>query len=172
MGLDRTFTELDAKLKHPPGLSPEEIKQWDAYYEPRNARFREAKPTGQELVRWRYNRYMHDYLGCVKAVDESVGKLLDYLQTEGLADNTIVVLASDQGFYLGEHGWFDKRWIFEESLRTPLLVRCPAYPPWQHFHRTGIAGRLCGNLFGYCWRTCSERNARQQPGTIAGREHP
>ena len=68
---------------------------------------------------------MHDYLGCIKAVDESVGRLLDYLDEEGLADNTIVVYASDQGFYLGEHGWFDKRWIFEESLRTPLLVRWP-----------------------------------------------
>ena len=63
---------------------------------------------------------MHDYLGCIKAVDESVGRLLDYLDDEGLAENTIVVYASDQGFYLGEHGWFDKRWIFEESLRTPL----------------------------------------------------
>ena len=68
---------------------------------------------------------MHDYLGCVKAVDENVGRLLEFLEQEGLADNTIVVCASDQGFYLGEHGWFDKRWIFEESLRTPLLVRWP-----------------------------------------------
>ena len=68
---------------------------------------------------------MHDYLGCVKAVDESVGRLLEYLDDEGLAENTIVVYSSDQGFYLGEHGWFDKRWIFEESLRTPLLVRWP-----------------------------------------------
>ena len=68
---------------------------------------------------------MHDYLGCVKAVDESVGRVLEYLDDEGLAENTIVVYSSDQGFYLGEHGWFDKRWIFEESLRTPLLVRWP-----------------------------------------------
>ncbi len=68
---------------------------------------------------------MHDYLGCVKAIDESVGKLLDTLEEEGLADNTIVVCSSDQGFFLGEHGWFDKRWIFEESLRTPLMVRWP-----------------------------------------------
>src|SRR5262249_41452253 len=74
---------------------------------------------------WKYNRYMHDYLGCVKAVDESVGRLLKFLDDEGLADDTIVVYASDQGFYLGEHGWFDKRWIFEGSLRTPLLVRWP-----------------------------------------------
>jgi arylsulfatase A-like enzyme len=68
---------------------------------------------------------MHDYLGCVKAVDDSVGRLLAYLDESGLAENTLVVYASDQGFYLGEHGWFDKRWIFEESLRTPLLVRWP-----------------------------------------------
>ncbi len=68
---------------------------------------------------------MHDYLGCVKPVDESVGKLLKYLDDEHLVDNTVVVYSSDQGFYLGEHGWFDKRWIFEESLRAPLLVRWP-----------------------------------------------
>jgi arylsulfatase A-like enzyme len=80
-------------------------------------------------VRWKYNRYLHDYLGCVKAVDEGVGKLLDFLDAEGLTENTIVVYASDQGFYLGEHGWFDKRWIFEESLRTPLLVRWPGVTP-------------------------------------------
>ena len=80
---------------------------------------------GKDLVRWKYQRYLHDYLGCIKSVDESVGRLLKYLDDEGLADNTIVVYSSDQGFYLGEHGWFDKRWIFEESLRTPLLVRWP-----------------------------------------------
>jgi arylsulfatase A-like enzyme len=68
---------------------------------------------------------MHDYLACIKSVDESVGKILKYLDDNGLADNTIVIYSSDQGFYLGEHGWFDKRWIFEESLRTPLLVRWP-----------------------------------------------
>jgi arylsulfatase A-like enzyme len=68
---------------------------------------------------------MHDYLGCVKAVDENVSKLLQFLDQEGLAENTIVVFSSDQGFYLGEHGWFDKRWIFEESVKTPLLVRWP-----------------------------------------------
>jgi arylsulfatase A-like enzyme len=68
---------------------------------------------------------MHDYLGCIKAVDESVGRLLEFLNEQQLADNTIVVYASDQGFYLGEHGWFDKRWIFEESLRTPCVVRWP-----------------------------------------------
>ncbi len=125
MGLDRTFTELDAKFKIPPGLRGEDLEAWNKYYTPRNEAFHEQKLEGRDLVRWRYNRYMHDYLGCVKAIDESVGKLLDTLEEEGLADNTIVVCSSDQGFFLGEHGWFDKRWIFEESLRTPLMVRWP-----------------------------------------------
>ena len=125
MGIETTFTDLDAKLKTPGGMTPEQLKEWNAYYEPRNEAYRKAVPTGKDLVRWRYNRYMHDYLGCVKAVDESVGKLLNYLDKEGLAENTIVVCTSDQGFYLGEHGWFDKRWIFEESIRSPMLVRWP-----------------------------------------------
>ncbi|MEY3607291.1 MAG: Arylsulfatase [Verrucomicrobiota bacterium] len=125
MSLEKTFTDRDAKFDPPPNLTPEQRKAWDAYYEPRNARFRAANLQGKDLVRWRYQRYMHDYTGTVRAVDESVGRLLDYLEKEGLAENTIVVYSSDQGFFLGEHGWFDKRWIFEESLRTPLLVRWP-----------------------------------------------
>ncbi len=125
MTLANTFTDRDAKLISPPRLTPEQRKVWDAYYEPRNAKYRSANPQGEELVRWRYQRYMHDYLGCIKAVDESVGRLLQCLSAEGLAENTIVVYASDQGFFLGEHGWFDKRWILEPSLRTPLLVRWP-----------------------------------------------
>ncbi len=125
MTLAETFTPRDAKLDAQPRLTPEQREQWDAYYEPRNKAFRDMRPEGADLVRWRYNRYLHDYLGTVKAVDESVGRLLDYLDEEGIADRTLVVLSSDQGFYLGEHGWFDKRWIFEESLRTPLLVRWP-----------------------------------------------
>ena len=125
MGLDGTFTELDAKLRPSPNMNEEQLRAWNAYYEPRNEAFRKANLTGKDLVRWRYQRYMHDYLACVKAVDESVGRLLEYLEQEGLAENTIVVCSSDQGFFLGEHGWFDKRWIFEESLRVPLLVRWP-----------------------------------------------
>ena len=125
MGLDRTFTDLDAKLKTPPGLNEEQLKTWNAYYEPRNEAYRKANLSGKDLLRWRYNRYMHDYLACVKAVDENVGRMLDFLKQEGLDENTIVMFSSDQGFYLGEHGWFDKRWIFEESLRTPLIVKWP-----------------------------------------------
>jgi arylsulfatase A-like enzyme len=125
MTIEKTMTDLDVKLTYPPNMTPEQKREWDAYYAPRNAKYREANPQGKDLVRWRYQRYMHDYLACVKAVDENVGRVLDYLEEAGLADNTIVVYSSDQGFYLGEHGWFDKRWIFEESLRSPLLVRWP-----------------------------------------------
>jgi arylsulfatase A-like enzyme len=132
MTLARTFTDLDAKLKPPPNLTPEQRRLWDAYYEPRNKAFLEKKLTGKELIRWRYNRYMHDYLGCVKGVDESVGRLLKYLDDHNLAQQTIVVYSSDQGFYLGEHGWFDKRFILEESLRTPLLIRWPGVAKAGH----------------------------------------
>ncbi len=125
MGLDRTFTSRDAKLDAPPYLNAERLQQWNAYYGPRNEAFRNAKLTGDDLIRWRYQRYMHDYLGTVKAVDENIGRLLDYLDAEGLAENTVVICSSDQGFFLGEHGWFDKRWIFEESVRSPLMVRWP-----------------------------------------------
>ena len=125
MTIAKTFTPLDAKLNAPPSLSAEQLQTWNEYYLPRNVAFKEANLRGKDLVRWRYNRYMHDYLGCVKAVDEAVGTVLKALDDEGIADNTIVVYSSDQGFYLGEHGWFDKRWIYEESVRTPLLVRWP-----------------------------------------------
>ncbi len=125
MGIDRTFTDLDAKLVPAPNMTAEQLKEWNAYYEPRNEAFRKANLSGKDLVRWRYNRYMHDYLACVKAVDENVGRMLKFLDDEGLSKNTIVMFSSDQGFYLGEHGWFDKRWIFEESVRSPLMVRWP-----------------------------------------------
>jgi arylsulfatase A-like enzyme len=125
MTIASTMTDRDLKLVPPPDLNSEQRKAWDAYYEPRNAAFKAKGLQGRDLVRWKYQRYMHDYLGCVKAVDESVGRLLKFLDDEGLAENTIVVYTSDQGFYLGEHGWFDKRWVFEESLRSPLLVRWP-----------------------------------------------
>ncbi len=125
MTIEKTMTPRDVKLVTPGTLNPEQKKAWDAYYGPRNEAYAKMNLTSKELVQWRYQRYMHDYLGCIKAVDESVARVLKYLDDEGLAENTIVIYSSDQGFYLGEHGWFDKRWIFEESVRTPLLVRWP-----------------------------------------------
>jgi arylsulfatase A-like enzyme len=83
------------------------------------------KMSEKERMQWRYQRYMQDYLGSIASVDEGVGKVLDYLEESGLADNTIVIYTSDQGFYLGEHGWFDKRFIYNESFKTPLLVKWP-----------------------------------------------
>ncbi len=94
-------------------------------YAARNAYFAEHQPEGRDLVKWKYQLYLKDYLRCIWAVDESVGRLLDYLDEAGLSENTIVMYCSDQGFYMGEHGWFDKRFMYEESYRTPLLVRWP-----------------------------------------------
>lgn len=129
MTLEKTMTDADLKLVAPSYLTPEQRKEWDAYYEPRNEVFRQANLAGRDLVRWRYQRYMHDYLATILSLDETVGRLLQYLEDEGLAENTIVVYSSDQGFFLGEHGWFDKRWIYEESLTTPLIVRWPGMTP-------------------------------------------
>ncbi|MCB0717093.1 MAG: sulfatase [Bacteroidetes bacterium] len=102
---------------------------WDAAYDPENEAFVDAGLTGKDLVRWKYQRYMKDYLRSVASVDDNIGRLLDYLDAQGLADNTLVVYSSDQGFYLGEHGWFDKRWMYEESMRTPLIARWPRVIP-------------------------------------------
>ncbi len=102
---------------------------WNAHFSPRNQAFLKKFDSGnmshQDLVRWKYRRYMRNYLGTVKAVDESVGRMLKYLSDNKLAENTIVIYSSDQGFFLGEHGWYDKRWMFEESFRMPFLMRWP-----------------------------------------------
>jgi arylsulfatase A-like enzyme len=107
-------------------LAPEQRDRWNAAYEPRNAAFNEAGFEGDDLVRYYYQRYIKDYLRCIASVDDSVGRVLDYLDQAGLAENTLVVYSSDQGFYLGEHGWYDKRWMYEESLRMPFVARWPA----------------------------------------------
>ena len=98
---------------------------WDAASGPKNNAFRQANLKGRDLVRWKYQRYMKDYLRCIASIDDNVGRLLDYLETSGLDKNTVVIYSSDQSFYLGEHGWFDKRFIYEESFRTPLLAGWP-----------------------------------------------
>lgn len=105
MRVARDLTPTDLKEPVPPGLTPEE----EAY--------------------WKYQRYMKDYLRCVASVDDNVGRVLDYLDAEGLRDDTIVVYTSDQGFFLGDHGWYDKRFMYEESLRMPFLVRYPREVP-------------------------------------------
>ena len=106
-------------------MDPEQKAVWDAYYDPLIEEFKAAKLEGKELAHWKFNRYIKDYLRSIQSVDDGVGRVLDYLDENGLAENTIVVYTSDQGFYLGEHGWFDKRFMYEESFRTPLLMRYP-----------------------------------------------
>ena len=106
-------------------MTEEQRTAWDAAYGPVNEAFRRDPPTGDDLTRWKYRRYLQDYLRAAASMDDNVGRLLDYLDSTGLAENTVVVYASDQGFFLGEHGWFDKRWMYEESLRMPLIVRWP-----------------------------------------------
>jgi arylsulfatase A-like enzyme len=101
MRIDRDLRPTDTKLDPPAGLS------------------------GPDLKRWKYRRYLQDYLACVASMDDGIGRVLDFLDHSGLADNTIVVYTSDQGFFLGDHGWFDKRFMYEESLRMPLLIRWP-----------------------------------------------
>jgi arylsulfatase A-like enzyme len=106
-------------------MSDDARKAWIAEYSKTKAEFDKNPPEGEELFRWKYQRYIQDYLRTVQSVDDSVGRVLDYLDKSGLAKNTIVIYASDQGFYLGEHGWFDKRFMYEQSLRTPCIIRYP-----------------------------------------------
>ena len=107
-------------------FTPEQKKAFYDYYENKVSReFDQRKDTGEALLRWKYQRYLKDYLSVARSLDRNIGLLLRYLDEKGLAGNTVVIYASDQGFYLGEHGWFDKRWIYEESLRTPFVMRYP-----------------------------------------------
>ena len=125
MSIAKTMNNNDLKLVAPKNLTPEQKKLWDAAYEPKNEAFRRANLKGKDLVRWKYQRYIKDYLRCIASVDDNVGRVLDYLDESGLAENTVVMYTGDQGFYLGDHGWFDKRFMYEESLRMPFLVRYP-----------------------------------------------
>lgn len=122
-------------------MNPEQRIAWGKYYFPRNRRLLEARLTGKELDEWKYQNYIRDYMSVIKSVDESVGRVLDYLDSHGLTDNTIIVYTSDQGFYMGEHGWFDKRFMYEESLRTPLLI---AYP--GHIQPGTVCNKLVQNI--------------------------
>ena len=108
-------------------LNPSQAENFKTAYAKVNDEFKKAYPSmsDKDKMRWKYQRYMQDYLGTIKAVDENVGRLLDYLEANNLMNNTIIVYTSDQGFYLGEHGWFDKRFVYDESFKTPLLIAWP-----------------------------------------------
>tara|TARA_Y100001954_G_C15708897_1_gene551885 strand:- start:271 stop:1179 length:909 start_codon:yes stop_codon:yes gene_type:complete len=108
-------------------FNDEQRSQYDPVIDSINVWFQTnwSQLTNDKKMEWKYQRYMQDYLGCISSIDDNVGRILDYLDEEGLHKNTIVVYTSDQGFYLGEHGWFDKRFIYNESFKTPLLIRWP-----------------------------------------------
>ena len=108
-------------------MTPEQRSAWGRYYFPRNRKLLEANLKGKDLDNWKYQAYIRDYMSVIASVDESVGRVIDYLDKNGLTDNTIIVYTSDQGFYMGEHGWFDKRFMYEESLRTPLIISYPGH---------------------------------------------
>jgi arylsulfatase A-like enzyme len=127
MSIAMDFTAQDLKWIPPHNLTAPQLAAWNAAYDPKNRVMFDQSLEGEELVRWKYQRYVKDYLRCVQSVDDSVGRVLDFLDETGLAASTIVIYSSDQGWFLGEHGWYDKRWMYEESLRTPLLVRWPGH---------------------------------------------
>jgi arylsulfatase A-like enzyme len=162
MEIANHLSDKDLKLVAPNNLTPEQKATWDAAYNPKNAAFKESNLKGKDLVRWKYQRYVKDYLRCVKAVDDDIGRVLNYLDESGLAENTVVIYASDQGWYLGEHGWFDKRWMYEESLLTPLLVRWPG-----QIKPGSVSDAICSNLdFA---ETFLEIAGAKVPGDMQGR---
>ena len=115
----------DLKLVPPNNIDSLQLTTWNIAYEPENDKLRAARPSGRELAKWKYQRFIADYMRVISALDSQVGRMLAELEQNGLSKNTIVVYSSDQGFFLGDHGWFDKRWMYEESLRTPLIVKWP-----------------------------------------------
>jgi arylsulfatase A-like enzyme len=135
MSIEKTMKlGYDLKMKSDPDvvaeafikrMSPAQRKKWNAYYDQVEADFLKKKLTGKALTEWKYQRYMRDYYSTTLSLDRNIGKILSYLDKNNLTKNTIVVYTSDQGFYLGEHGWFDKRFMYEESMRTPLIIRYP-----------------------------------------------
>lgn len=110
-------------------LSPGNKAKFDSIYGKENQAYLTARMDEKEQLQWKYQRYIKDYLRSVRSIDDNLGRLMDQLEQSGLAENTIVIYASDQGFYLGEHGWFDKRFMYEESLRTPLIIKWPGVVP-------------------------------------------
>lgn len=154
-------------------MNAEQRAAWDKVYDPIIADFKARKLTGRELAEWKFQRYMRDYMKTVKSLDDNVGRVLDYLDANGLSDNTLVVYTSDQGFYMGEHGWFDKRFMYEESMRTPLVMRLP-----KGFDRRGDITEMVQNI-DYA-PTFLELAGAEVPADIHGRsmvpllrgEHP
>ena len=138
---------------------------WDKFYAPIIDDFYKQNLTGKELANWKFQRYMRDYMKTVKSLDDNVGRVLDYLKEKGLLDNTLVVYTSDQGFYMGEHGLYDKRWIFEESFRMPLIMR------WPGHIRPGVRSSAMVQELDYAPTFCDVAgvNTKENMNTFQGR---
>ena len=122
-------------------MNPQERKAWHEFYDSIASDFYSRDLKGRELAEWKFQRYVRDYMKVVKSLDDNVGRVLDYLEKSGLIENTLVVYTSDQGFYIGEHGWFDKRFMYEESFHTPLIMRLP-----EGFDRRGDISEMVQNI--------------------------
>ncbi|MBS0031826.1 sulfatase family protein [Chitinophaga sp. 22321] len=128
MGYDLKMFDSEKEENNESGINrmtPDQRKKFDACYHPIHDDFKKQHLTGKALVEWKYQRYMRDYLSTAASLDRNIGRTLAYLDKHHLDDNTIVIYLSDQGFYMGEHGWFDKRWMYEPSFRTPMMMRYP-----------------------------------------------
>lgn len=128
LGYDLKLFESPEKMREDGNfkrMTDEQFQAYVDYYQPIYEEFKELGLQGDELARWKYHRYMVDYLNTAESMDRNIGRVLDYLQAHNLEENTLVIYLSDQGFYMGEHGWFDKRFMYEESFRTPLLAKLP-----------------------------------------------
>jgi arylsulfatase A-like enzyme len=129
MRLAEYMTDNDVKLKQANSLTPAQEALWHAAFDEGNRQFEASDMSADDVVRWKYQRYIKSYIASVQSMDRQIGRLLDYLQQQGLMENTLIVYSSDQGFFLGENGWFDKRWMDEVSSRVPLLVQWPGHIP-------------------------------------------
>jgi len=125
MGYDLKMFEDSLGDQNVKRMTPEQKAKFDEHYRPIYHDFKAGKLQGKELVEWKYQQYMRDYLATAESMDRNIGRTLDYLEENGLDENTIVIYTSDQGFYLGEHGWFDKRFMYEESFSTPMIMKYP-----------------------------------------------
>lgn len=142
MDNDTVQTYLKGAFKSIVGrLDSAQRAAWDKFYDPIIKEYYESNLTGKELAEWRFQRYMRDYLKTLKSLDDNVGRVLDYLRDNDLLDNTLVIYTSDQGFYMGEHGWFDKRFMYEESFSTPLVMHLP-----KGFKAKGDINQLVQNI--------------------------
>ncbi|WP_114325732.1 sulfatase family protein [Candidatus Colwellia aromaticivorans] len=125
MSVAEYLTMKDLKLEPPGYLNDAQLANWNRAYAAENKAYQENKPQGDARTKWRYQRYIKDYMRSVDSIDDNLGRVMAYLKENNLEENTIVIYSSDQGFFLGDHGWFDKRWMYEDSINMPLIVKWP-----------------------------------------------